>query len=297
MSIEDDSKKAPLPVRTVEALVRDLCKLVLTETETTEFKDVTSYIDSLSAEEIRILNDDFDETRKECIEEIVTGSVAQYIRQFLVPKLSESPFEFDSGGAYERYQKRFHDTYCARTGAAVTPPVFGFVFRQIKRASNEYAMVESLYKIRMAQFQEVLKEETDKIAKDMAHKHVEDKVRTAVDEALLEASREAREHAEMAKNNAQTASEQAKKASERAKKAATQAKQAVDQQIMRISSRVSETSVTILGIFAGIVLTVVAGLFYSSSVISNVNNADLFKLISIGSLIGFVAINLMAYGN
>lgn len=61
-----------------------------------------------------------------------------------------------------------------------------------------------------------------------------------------------------------------------------------------ISKKVSETSVTILGMFTGIVLTVVAGLFYSSSVLENINQASASKLILVSSLVGFVCINIIA---
>lgn len=62
----------------------------------------------------------------------------------------------------------------------------------------------------------------------------------------------------------------------------------------RLSNKTAETSVTILGIFAGIVLTIVAGLFYSSSVIESINSASIPKLILVASLVGFICINIIA---
>lgn len=67
----------------------------------------------------------------------------------------------------------------------------------------------------------------------------------------------------------------------------------VDTHMGKVISRTSETSVTILGIFSGIVLTVVAGLFYSSSVLESINTADFYKLICISALIGLVCLHLI----
>ena len=60
----------------------------------------------------------------------------------------------------------------------------------------------------------------------------------------------------------------------------------------KISHKVSETSVTILGIFSGIVLAVVAGLFYSSSVLENINASNFYRLLCISALIGLVCLHL-----
>ena len=67
----------------------------------------------------------------------------------------------------------------------------------------------------------------------------------------------------------------------------------VDNHMGKVTSRISETSVTILGIFSGIVLTVVAGLFYSSSVLESINTADFYKLLCISALVGLVCLHLI----
>lgn len=60
------------------------------------------------------------------------------------------------------------------------------------------------------------------------------------------------------------------------------------------SKKTTETGVTILGMFSGIVLTVVSGLFYSSSVINNINTSDFYRLISTAALVGVVCFDLLA---
>lgn len=60
------------------------------------------------------------------------------------------------------------------------------------------------------------------------------------------------------------------------------------------TNKLSETSVTILGMFTGIVLTVVAGLFYSSSVLENISNVNFYILMSAAALVGLVCMHLIS---
>lgn len=61
-----------------------------------------------------------------------------------------------------------------------------------------------------------------------------------------------------------------------------------------VSTKASETSVTILGMFSCIVLTVVAGLFYSSSVIANISSDNFIELIAAASIVGLVCIDMIS---
>lgn len=83
--------------------------------------------------------------------------------------------------------------------------------------------------------------------------------------------------------NAETAAQNANKAAEASNQAATEA-----------SKKITETSVTVLGMFSGIVITIVAGLFYSSSVLDNINAANFYRLISTAAVVGFVCYHLVA---
>ena len=116
--------------------------------------------------------------------------------------------------------------------------------------------------------------------------------------AAQEASMSAQCSAQEAKSAADVAAKNAANLAIRKtldeKKIDDHAAEAVNRQINKMSSKISEHSVTILGIFSGIVLTVVAGLFYSSSVIDNINSANYFRLISVSAIIGLVCFNMMA---
>lgn len=52
-------------------------------------------------------------------------------------------------------------------------------------------------------------------------------------------------------------------------------------------------NITILGIFASIVLTFVGGLVFSSSVLSNIHSSSIFRLVFISCIIGIVFINMI----
>lgn len=51
--------------------------------------------------------------------------------------------------------------------------------------------------------------------------------------------------------------------------------------------------ITILGIFASIILAFVAGLTFTNSVLSNINNGSIYRLLFITSLIGFFTTNML----
>lgn len=71
-------------------------------------------------------------------------------------------------------------------------------------------------------------------------------------------------------------------------------KNTADELETRLSTKTAEVSVTILGIFAGIVLSVVGGLIYSSSVLQSINSASYSKLLFVSSSVGFVIIAILA---
>lgn len=128
---------------------------------------------------------------------------------------------------------------------------------------------------------EIVKEQTT-----VAKKEAED----AKDQATV-----AKKEAEDAKVQATVAKKEAGDAKTQAKNAAKDAAEnAVSKEMNRVSSKVSETSVTILGIFAAIVLTAITGLLYSSSVLESVNTANFPRLICIVSFVGLVCYHIIA---
>ena len=204
-----------------------------------------------------------------------------------------SPFVFDSGGNYERFRDYFKEKYCSLINENY-PLFFDFVFDYIKNMSDHFRLFEKFYVIRSKEtFNEVLAE-SQKVANQAVSQGISDSVTKAIN-TITSSSEEAEKKAEEAKFQAKLAEEQAEKAKSEATNAAKSAVEvAVKSEMASVSTKVSENSVTILGIFSGIVLTVVAGLFYSSSVLDNINNANVWKLICIASVVGLVCYHLIA---
>ena len=61
------------------------------------------------------------------------------------------------------------------------------------------------------------------------------------------------------------------------------------------TKRMEKEYVAILGIFAAIVLAFVGGLTFSSSVLQNINNVSIYRIILVAAVIGLVLINIL-YG-
>lgn len=67
----------------------------------------------------------------------------------------------------------------------------------------------------------------------------------------------------------------------------------IDNAEKNLSNKLAETSVTVLGIFSGIAITIVAGLTFSASVLQNINSTSIYRLIIVSSIIGFVCFNMI----
>lgn len=59
------------------------------------------------------------------------------------------------------------------------------------------------------------------------------------------------------------------------------------------NKEIERENITILGIFASIVLAFTGGLFFSNSVLENINSISIYRLLMIISIIGFVIYNLI----
>lgn len=167
----------------------------------------------------------------------------------------EKPFEFDNSGTIDDFRAFCNKCYGDKYDGVNMPPVIEFVLKYIQEMSEHYKIFGCFYEARS-------KEMSNDILSKMEHT-AKEKATEAVKGATKESAQEA-------------------------------VKSEIDTKMNDVTKNISETSVTILGIFAGIVLTVVAGLFYSSSVLDNINSANFCRLISISALVGFVCYSLIA---
>lgn len=97
------------------------------------------------------------------------------------------------------------------------------------------------------------------------------------------------------KKEFQQAEKNLKKTKTKIKKMECEAKETI-KEISNLNDEVKSSRkeyITILGIFASIILAFVAGLTFTNSVLSNINNGSIYRLLFITSLIGFFITNML----
>lgn len=167
----------------------------------------------------------------------------------------EKPFEFDNGGTIDDFRVFCNKCYGDKYDGVNMPPVIEFVLKYIQDISEHYKIFGCFYEARSKETSNDILLKMENTAKEKATEAVKSATKQSAQEAV---------------------------------------KSEIDTKMNDVTKNISETSVTILGIFAGIVLTVVAGLFYSSSVLDNINSVNFCRLISVSALIGFVCYSLIA---
>lgn len=300
-------------LKKVEPLIDDFCKIILTDNDCLNHAQAEEYIDNLTdlnKSNLNLIKEDIDEN----IKNIALIQIISYLQGFQTGntkvKIGSSPFQFDSGDNFFHYRKHFESYYASKNNNAPIPHIYNVVFDYIQETSNHYRIFEQFYAVRSIetsdtilaktkiQAESAVKSGVQKASEEAAQKAAESVVKTVSENAKAATRKAVDDAANKAQAFAEVASETAKNAMEKAKDAAENAaKTAVDtvisKEMTNITKHISETSVTILGIFAGIVLTVVAGLFYSSSVLKSVNAASLNRLLCVSSLIGLVCLYLI----
>lgn len=272
--------------------INELCDLILIYEDNLDFDEAERYIREHIEKNIEFREDSY------TIRSLVQNKVEHYIEN---SPSNVQLFAFSSDNNFHKYRKNFRDyyiyfykttQYSASEGvlsSLIYPIEFEYIFNFIQEVIDFHTLYNTLSN---KMIQEVIYH-TTKIAKEAT---------TASQQAAEDAATNAKIASTNAKTSAQraayTAVEEAigqimqKRKIEKVIK--INVNNEVDNQMNKVTSKISETSVTILGIFAGIVLTIVAGLFYSSSVIESINSASIPKLILVATLVGFICINIIA---
>lgn len=279
-----------------DALISNLCDIILTDNDEINRDEAKKYIDDLTEEDISKLEDEKSQNLK-FLHALLLKKVADYIERYKLPNSTGAPFEFDSSGSFSVFVDFFVNTY-EKSKDKIFPLILNNVFEYIQNMSDHYRIFEKFYAVRSTETSAVILSN----ARNQAEEAVIKGINKTLDSALRETTEKIKENANLAEHQAhqayiqaEVAKEQARNANKDAEAAAKSAvNSAVDNKMNEVSIKITEHSVTILGIFAGIVLTVVAGLFYSSSVLENINSANFFRLISIASLVGLVCYHLIA---
>jgi len=72
----------------------------------------------------------------------------------------------------------------------------------------------------------------------------------------------------------------------------------INSKYKKVSDNIKKTQtnyITILGIFAAIILTFVSGLVFSNSILQNIDKASIYKLLLISTMIGFFITNILLF--
>ncbi len=251
-------------------VINELCDIILINGDVLDKNKRKQYIENYISKNIKLSGDNYE------VRHVVQKKVVQYIDDCPSVQL----FQFATDSKFHYYRKEFKEDYYSYWYSQKQsildveyPEVFEYVFDFIQESIDSHTLFRNF------------------------------SIRT-MDDAVNRAKREAEDAAQSAANSAMIAVEKAEKAADEAAEKAIKTvlksdkitesiSQKINEQMVYVTRKVSETSVTILGIFAGIVLAVVGGMFYSSSVMENLYHTNLDKLICIAALVGFIFFNLI----
>lgn len=249
--------------------ISELCNIILVYEDSLNISKAKKYIKE------HIENDIIFQGDKYSMKHVVQEEVRIYIEKC---PTEVQLFAFDSDSGLHKFRKKFKDCYnesyyelTKKIDALAYPNEFEDVFDCIQDSIDIYTMYRN-FSIHL---------------EDKIQERVQEKTKRTIKESLDEAKRQIKLDAESVTNKTieNTLNDG---------RIENEVKTRVNEKMNDITKNISETSVTILGMFTGIVLTVVAGLFYSSSVLDNVNSANFCRLISVSALIGFVCYSLLA---
>lgn len=239
----------------VEDVVLKLCDSILTKGDEINKEEFFNY---LNQEKVDVLNKNY-ENLKPKIDLIVTKKVADYIQEF-EPQLSDikqqikDPFEFAGGGEYINFCSEIEQHFLDKYKQDI-PHALRFALDAVRDVSKTYRVFKSFYDVRSKQTANQVLKDMETSAKKIAEKGINKKVEKF-----------------------------SKKIDDKTKE--------VDKKIKEVPQKVSENGVTILGIFSGIILAMVGGMFYSAKVLESIASVNALKLVCISSVIGFVCLNL-----
>lgn len=273
-------------------LLSEFCRLVLIDDDAfsdTDLSDMHNYIDGLSVDIIK----DLSGFHSDVVKNIAQNEVNEYIARYYDSDGLNEPFCFDSGDSFSEFQSSFNE-YFFNKHKSNPPKAFNIIISIIKQNIEDYRQFSRFYRVNLSFLKytwlKQVKTEAAESAVSQALR-AQTEAQTAAETAKKAAENAAQKAAEGAKDSALKAEISAELAANRAEDAA---KSAITNMEAQLSAKTAESSVTILGIFAGIVLTVVGGVIYSASALNNVSSSNIFKLVCVTALVGLVCIDIMA---
>ena len=218
----------------IQSLISNFCEIVLTTNDNLyreNEQNIEHFINDLSSEDISVLNLEGVDSQ---VKVIVLNEIVKYIKKYTELSATydfKKPFEFDSAGSYEKLCEHCKEYYQSTHQNNKLPPVLDFTLHYIHDMSDHYRIFGFFYDysstVTKIKIIEELKLIVADIAKDETIKKI-DSITNKVVEKKVDNS--------------------------------------INRKMDKISEKISETSVTILGIFAGIVeITGAAGISRGAS--------------------------------
>lgn len=267
----------------LEETIEKLCGIILTTGDALDEGALKEFVDDISLDTKAAFAKMSSVTTN--VTPYIQEKVLKYLKYYKNNETTSTPFAFDITENLEKFQRCFNRLYLHDIPDDVdkVPDFFGDVFKIIKETNIHYQTFTAFYDIRVKEIYQGQKE-----IQTIAEQTAKAAIGEEINKILAFSVQSATQKAEMAAHNAEV---EATAASE---KAARAAEDAVSNKMHEVTDKISETSVTILGIFSAIVLTAVSGLLYSSSVLESVKDSDVWKLVMIATVVGFVCFNLLA---
>ncbi len=308
----------PINYSGIKAIAEDLCGLILRYGDSLpKSEEISKFITDTSEKYNSFLNQIIDEPHlseseiRSLINDVVDNAISLYITGFnnksIFPdKFSGEPFEFDTGNEFDIFKRELlKEINNIGSCSKYLEKIARMVVNRIDAVSEEYRRFIQFFNLKfemlgianaLAAFDKQANQQlhyfeckaTNTI--NEAEKRVKRAGQKAASTAALEATKKANLLAKTAKNHADKARKDAELASE---KAADAVEMNVAKLEARLSQKTAETSITVLGIFATVVITIIAGLFFSSSVLENINNASVWRLGMASSVVGLVCFNMI----
>ncbi len=275
----------------LKQIVTAFCEIIFTSKDSldTSIIDAKKWMDNLTSDDIEILNSDENEMEFH-VRTFIQDSVGIYIKNFyqnisISQPYIPQPFEFTSGGAYLSFCDKCEKYYKENHSNNNLPRVLKIVLVYIGDIIEHHDIFKRFYDIHserasnsiVQRLEEAAERKTDEVAERKANEVAERKANEV-------AERKANEVVENAlKDSQENIKESAK----------DEVKKAVEVKMAEITRKNSEMSVTILGIFAAIMVTIVGSWVYSSSILASVKDANFFRLISVAALVGLISFCLI----
>lgn len=214
---------------------------------------------------------------------LVDAQVKKTCIKMITDKVSEKEDPFEDYSS-ERL-KQYRDNLSEIVNRDSLPWIFDYIIEIVDLQCSEFSFIIFYNRRLIEKFDSVQQRQSVALSKIQDISAKAEKQLQEINKTSLETQKRL-EEAKDVSSNATKAIQDAEGAIGKAKNAYEIADEA--------SKKITDTTVTVLGMFTGIVITIVAGILFASSVLGNVAESNFFRLICAASLVGLICFHLIA---